>query len=215
MGRQVLGAKKGGRVEGVGWGRGGVGGERGRGKGGSNRFWERKAGKCVKCAYRRRNSPPAASTPLRAGSASSMKNKMRGPAPPASSLARVFWGCKRREKGRFHLRLIQHAARSADILNHATNILGPSEVGSLHFVRRLLEPASNVDLCSFGLGDFQRSFCGASRTLPWLLVKCRPTIKAKKLWKIRRPALRCASCTLQAIAHELASAGTRRGFTIV
>ena len=65
--------------------------------------------KCVKCAYRRRNSPPAASTPLRAGSASSMKNKMR-----AGSLARVFWGLKRREKGRFHLRLIQHASRSAD-----------------------------------------------------------------------------------------------------
>ena len=53
-------------------------GGRGRGRGG-------KAGKCVKCAYRRRNSPPAASTPLRAGSASSMKNKMRGP-------LRVFWG---------------------------------------------------------------------------------------------------------------------------
>ena len=59
------------------------GGGRGEGQkgGGSNRFWERKAGKCVKCAYRRRNSPPAASTPLRAGSASSMKNKMRAPPP--------------------------------------------------------------------------------------------------------------------------------------
>ena len=55
-----------------------------------------------------RNSPPAASTPLRAGSASSMKNKMRAPLPPAT------WGFERREKGRFHLRLIQHAARSAN-----------------------------------------------------------------------------------------------------
>ena len=47
-GRQVLGAKKGGggrgRVEGVGWAA-------------TDWFWERKAGKCVKCAYRRRNSP--------------------------------------------------------------------------------------------------------------------------------------------------------------
>ena len=85
------------------------------GGGGSNRFWERKAGKCVKCAYRRRNSPPAASTPLRAGSASSMKNKMRAPPSPLRALWRAFfWGCERREKGRFHLRLIQHAARSAD-----------------------------------------------------------------------------------------------------
>ena len=33
---------------------------------------------------------------------------------PLRSLARVFWGSERREKGRFHLRLIQHAARSAD-----------------------------------------------------------------------------------------------------
>ena len=85
----------------------------GRG-GGSNRFWERKAGKCVKCAYRRRNSPPAASTPLRAGSASSMKNKMRAPPPPCRLSGARFLGYERREKGRFHLRLIQHASRSAD-----------------------------------------------------------------------------------------------------
>ena len=88
-----------------GGGRGGVeGGVGGKDKGGQQQVL---GGKCVKCAYRRRNSPPAASTPLRAGSASSMKNKMRGPPRPAGSLARVFWG-------RFHLGLIQHAARSAD-----------------------------------------------------------------------------------------------------
>ena len=59
----------------------------------------------------------AASTPLRAGSASSMKNKMRGPPSALRALSRAFFGgCKRREKGRFHLGLIQHAARSADSL---------------------------------------------------------------------------------------------------
>ena len=92
-GRQVLGAKKGGggrrRVEGVGWAA-------------TDWFWERKAGKCVKCAYRRRNSPPAASTPLRAGSASSIKNKMRGPAPPCGlSRARFLGGVKGGKKGGF------------------------------------------------------------------------------------------------------------------
>ena len=69
---KVLGAKKG-------LYRGGVGGGEGQG--------------AAKCAYRR---PPAASTPLRAGSGSSMKNKMRPP-PPCD------------------LRLIQHASRSADL----------------------------------------------------------------------------------------------------
>ena len=103
-----------GRVEVVGWGRGGVGGGRGGGKGEGEKghFREQKRKVCVKCAYRRRNSPPAASTPLRAGSASSMKNKMRGPPPLCGLSPRAFFGgCKRREKGRFHLGLIQHAAR--------------------------------------------------------------------------------------------------------
>ena len=77
---------------GQGGGRGGQGGGRG-GRGGGQGEGERR------CAYRRRNSPPAASTPLRAGSASSMKNKMRA------------LGSERREKG---IRLIQHASRSAD-----------------------------------------------------------------------------------------------------
>ena len=73
----------------------------GKEEGGSNRFWERKVGKCVKCAYRRRNSPPAASTPLRAGSASSMKTKCVPPLPSAGSLARVFGGLKGGKKGGF------------------------------------------------------------------------------------------------------------------
>ena len=55
---------------------------------------ERKAGKCVKCAYRRRNSPPAASTPLRAGSASSMKNKMRARPPFCGLSGALFLGLK-------------------------------------------------------------------------------------------------------------------------
>ena len=83
-----VGGRGGDRAAGFGGGgRGGGGGGQGE-RGGANRFWERKAGKCVKCAYRRRNSPPAASTPLRAGSASSMKN------PPPLRPARVFWGLK-------------------------------------------------------------------------------------------------------------------------
>ena len=88
MGWQVLGAKKGGRAEGVGWGRGGVGGG-GEGERGAATGFKRK---CVKCAYRRRNSPPAASTPLRAGSASSMKNKMRAPPPPCELSGARFLG---------------------------------------------------------------------------------------------------------------------------
>ena len=70
-------------------GRGGAGGGQGGGV-----SWERKVGKYVKCAYTQRNSPPAASTPLRAGSASSKQNA-------GLSRARFLGGVKAGKKGGF------------------------------------------------------------------------------------------------------------------
>ena len=87
-----------GRVEGVSWGRGGVGGgvEGGRGEGEGGGAAE----VCVLTDGGIRI--PEGSTPLRAGSASSMKNKTRGPPPPCGlSRARFLGAVKGGKKGGF------------------------------------------------------------------------------------------------------------------
>ena len=85
-----LEAGKGVREGGKGGGRGGGAGGGGEGERGGGQVLGAKSRKFAKGA-RRRNSPPAASTPLRAGSASSMKNKMRAPPPSCGLSVRVFF----------------------------------------------------------------------------------------------------------------------------
>ena len=98
----VLGAKKGGggrgRVEGVGWGRGGVGGGRGGvggegERGGSNRFWGKVCKVCLQTAEFAPSSVNAAS--CRLGVLHEKQN--------AGSLARAFFGgcAKGGKKGGF------------------------------------------------------------------------------------------------------------------